>query len=58
MFDKVKELTLVDWDTIAIYTCVNPDCVPKNYYQEEYAYIAFSEDFKNVKLGNATQIAQ
>ena len=28
IFDKIDQLTLVDWDTIAIYTCTNVGCLP------------------------------
>ena len=53
---------LVDWDTIAIFTCVNPDCLTKLddscWVQEEFAYIQISEDFSNVKYGSAEQISQ
>ena len=50
-------LRLVDWDILAIYTCVNPDCFPENHYQEEFGYVAFSDDFSQVKLGTPEQIA-
>ena len=44
VFDKIKELTLVDWETLVAYTCVNPDCVPckankGQFYTEEFGYI-------------------
>lgn len=60
VFDIIDELRLVDWQTIAIYTCSNPDCTPDfskdEYYHEEFSYIQFSEDFKNVKYGDEKQI--
>jgi hypothetical protein len=53
MFYYIEELSLVDWDTIAIYTCTNVECLPdfkkaEGRYIDEYAYIQFSNDFKNV----------
>jgi hypothetical protein len=62
VFDIIDELRLVDWQTVAIYTCSNPDCVPNfakdEFYEEEFAYIQFSEDFKNVRYGDESQIAE
>lgn len=62
IFDKIEELELVDWETIVIYTCANPQCIPKvdqdNFYSEEYAFIQFSDDFINVKYGDKQQIAE
>lgn len=57
VFDKFSELTLVDWETLVVYSCVNPECVPcvakeGQYYAEEFGYIQFSPDFVNVKLGD------
>ena len=60
IFDIIDELRLVDWQTIAIYTCSNPDCTPNfkkdEFYHEEFSYIQFSEDFKNVRYGDEKQI--
>lgn len=28
LFDYIKELRLVDWETIIVYTCSNPKCLP------------------------------
>lgn len=56
MFDRVSELRFVDWDSIAVYTCVNPECKVEKYSQE-FGYIAFSEDFKNVRVGDEKEVA-
>ena len=53
---------MVDWDTIAIYTCTNVDCLPdftksNGRYMSEFAYIQFSEDFSKVKYGTDVEIA-
>jgi hypothetical protein len=49
LFDKIEELRLVDWDTIAVYTCTNPICLPDfskdEYYLDDFGYIQFSTDF-------------
>ena len=62
IFDQIEELRLVDWMTIAIYTCSNPECVPnfdkEEFYEEEFAYIQFSDDFKSVKYGDETQMVE
>jgi hypothetical protein len=41
IFDQLKELMLVDWNTIVIYTCSNPQCFPEGSegYIREYSYI-------------------
>jgi hypothetical protein len=60
VFDLIDTLRLVDWQTIAIYTCSNPDCTPQfsndEYYVEEFAYVQFSEDFSNVRYGDEKEI--
>lgn len=53
-------LSLVDWETIAIYTCPNQKCLPdvasEDFYAEEFAFIQFSEDFSQVQFGTDDQI--
>jgi len=43
LFTFVEELAYVDWDTIAVYTCQNLDCMPDfskgEHYAQEYGYI-------------------
>jgi len=43
MFNNFSSLRLVDWEVIAIYTCVNEKCIPdfskEEFYVEEYAHI-------------------
>ena len=56
MFDRITELRFVDWDSIAVYTCVNPKCMVEKYSQE-FGYIAFSEDFRFVKVGDEKEVA-
>jgi len=55
-------LRLVDWDTIIIYTCTNYECFPAfdkdQYYLPEFAYIQFSEDFSQVRLGDELEIEE
>lgn len=29
LFDYLEPLHMVDWDTICIYTCSNPNCFPE-----------------------------
>ena len=45
-------LKLVDWDTIAVYTCTSTRCMPdladNEHFVEEFAFIQFSEDFDQV----------
>ena len=61
MFHFVDELKLVDWDTIAVYTCQNLECLPDfssdQYFSAEYGYIQVSEDFSKVKYGDEKEIA-
>ena len=49
IFDVLQELLLVDWNTIVVYTCSNPKCMPDfakgEFYVREYAYVQFSDDF-------------
>ena len=57
IFNAFTELMLVDWDTLIIYSCVNPECIPclkdkTKMFIEEYCFIQFSEDFINVQYGN------
>ena len=60
MFYFVDELKLVDWDTIAVYTCQNLQCLPDfasgQHYSAEFGYIQVSEDFANVRYGDAKEI--
>ena len=59
MFNTIKELTLVDWETLSVFTCVNPKCNPAlngDFYTEEFGYVAFSPDFEKVKLGTEEEI--
>ena len=65
IFDVLKELMLVDWSTIVIYTCSGSlkgkPCYPKfdaefSPYIEEFAFIQFADDFSRVQLGDETQI--
>jgi hypothetical protein len=43
LFYYLLELNLVDWETIVIYTCKNPKCLPDfekgQYYIKEFGYI-------------------
>ena len=63
-FDRIKELMLVDWNTIAVYTCAAamrgkacyPDFAKKEHYLAEYAFVQFSEDFSRVQLGDEKDI--
>ncbi len=52
LFDILKELMLVDWSTIAFYTCSNRNkpCYPdsSNSFIEEYAFVQFADDFARV----------
>jgi hypothetical protein len=57
LFDILKELMLVDWSTIAIYTCSasihDKPCYPDSKkefssYIEEYAFVQFADDFARV----------
>lgn len=56
IFDTLQELMLVDWTTLAVYTCSNPNCIPDfskdEYYIQEFAYVQISEDFARVKYGD------
>ena len=56
----MKELILVDWNTLVFYTCPNPKCLPANNegYIREYAYIQFGDDFQRVQYGEDAQIRQ
>lgn len=58
IFDQLKELVLVDWNTIAVYTCSNAQCYPDGSegYILEHAYIQFAEDFSRVQYGDQEQI--
>ena len=60
MFYFVPELRMVDWDTIAIYTCQNLKCLPdfdkKECFKEEFGHIQISEDFSNVRYGDEKEI--
>ena len=58
LFDVLKELILVDWNTLAFYTCTNSKCVPKKGagYIREYAYVQFGEDFSKVQYGDEQEI--
>ena len=62
LFTFVEELAYVDWDTIAIYTCQNLDCMPDfskgEHYAQEYGYIQLSEDFAKVRYGDEQEIAK
>lgn len=61
MFHFVDELNLVDWDTIAVYTCQNLACLPDfskdEYIVPEFGYIQVSDDFSNIRYGNEKEIA-
>ena len=50
IFDQVRELMLVDWNTIVIYTCSSNRCYPDggNGYLADFAFIQFSDDFSRV----------
>lgn len=55
LFDTLKELMLVDWSTIAIYTCSGSKkpCYPdpkKDFsaFIEEHAFVQFADDFARV----------
>ena len=49
----LKELILVDWNTLVFYTCTNSKCVPKQGgYVREHAYVQFGEDFSKVQYGD------
>jgi len=60
LFDILKELMLVDWSTIAIYTCSGTltgkkPCYPSkdsSHFFEEFAFIQFADDFSRVQLGD------
>ena len=65
LFDILKELMLVDWSTIAIYTCTGSlngkPCYPNpkkdsSSFIEEYAFVQFADDFARVQLGDEKQI--
>lgn len=47
---------MVDWDTLVVYTCTNASCLPdfsgQEFFQEEFGFIQFSLDFKNVRYGD------
>ena len=62
LFDYIYHFRLVDWNTIVIYTCQNPQCLPdystSSHYLEEFAYIQMSEDFGKVQYGDEKQIKQ
>ena len=62
IFDKIEELKLVDWETLVIYTCVNPACLPDfskhEFYRQEFGYIQFTNDFANVRYGDDKQIQE
>jgi len=60
IFDKLSELNLVDWETIAVYTCTNIECIPdpEHPYEEEFVYTQFSEDFAKIQLGDDQEIAR
>ena len=58
IFDKIDELKLVDWETIVVYCCINTTCLPENFYEEEFAYIQISDDFKHVRYGEDSQIQE
>ena len=49
IFDKIEELRLVDWETLVVYTCNNPACLPnfkeEQFFQEEFGFVQFSTDF-------------
>lgn len=49
---------LVDWNTISIYTCSDPKCMPgkDSDYIEEYAFIQFSDDFSRVQYADDKEI--
>ena len=57
LFERLPELMLVDWNTLAFYTCSGnkagkqgcyPDFSKDQFYLQEYSYIQFSEDFSRV----------
>ena len=54
-------LTLVDWDTIAVYSCTSTKCMPDlangEFFLPEFAFIQFSEDFDKVQYGTKEEIA-
>lgn len=62
IFDKFDELKLVDWDTIVVYTCVNPKCLPEfaneEFYLPEFSFVQFSLDFQNVRYGEDQEVAK
>ena len=53
---------MVDWDTIAVYTCANASCMPdgpnSSGMVEEFAFIQFNEDFDQVQFGSEEEIDQ
>ena len=53
---------MVDWETIAIYACSNPDCCPDfdkdEYYDQQFSYVQFSKDLQHVRYGSEAQIAE
>ena len=55
-------LSLVDWETIVVYTCTSTRCLPdlasNESYLEEFAYIQVSQDFDQVQYGTPEQIEQ
>ena len=64
IFNQVPELMLVDWNTIAIYTCAGvllgkscyPDFAKGESYLPEFAYVQFSDDFSRVQYGDDKEI--
>lgn len=60
IFDELKELLLVDWNTIVVYTCTSSTCYPDfskdEHYISEYSFVQFSDDFSRVQYGDASQI--
>ncbi len=57
LFDTLKELILVDWNTLVFYTCCNPICgTKKEGYYREFAWVQLSEDFARVQYGDEQQI--
>ena len=48
----------MDWETLVIYCCVNPDCTTESGYLPEFGWIQFSEDFSQVKYGDEKQIEE
>lgn len=54
LFEKLPELLLVDWATLALYTCSSHTCLPGpgEGYIEEFVYTQFSEDFARVQYSD------